>query len=333
MSQRLRLGLEVRIAWPANRQTSEHSLNHQLDLVGLSSPVFLLLADSLLGRLAPVLLQDLYLYDPNQDIPRGGNLLRDGPLEIPRDETLGGQLPPNSCKHVFWLKPKQSSLQDLDKAPKQDTVWIVAAVCSKCRIHLSLKVDFASRWVSQTSPEGDRPEHQLHHLVRSKRTETLDRAAWDRQNPGQMVDLSVFECSLECCSAIVSVYFTPAVISDESTNALTDPDRLRARTEAAFNFNANNTQGMRAPTALDVLNDLRIYLKNSWSEGSLRTIKTSNRRFMVRFGPDGRDCKGVLETFGFRFLEVRSCSACLLHTKTLMMSPGWPARSLFACTA
>lgn len=333
MSQRLLLGFEVRIAWPANRQTSEHSLNHQVDLVGSFSVASSLFADSFSGRLAPVLLQDLYLYDPNQDAPRGGNLLRDGPLEIPRGETLGSQLPPNSCNHVFWLKSRQSSLQDLDKEPQQDTVWIVAAVCGKCRVHLTLKVDFASRWVPQTNIGEDRPEHQLHHLVRSKRTETLDKAAWERQNPGQMVDATVFECSLECCSAIVGVYWTPAVISDESSNALTDPDRLRARTEAAFNFNANNTQGMRAPTALDVLKDLRIYLKNSWSEGSSRMIKTSNRRFMVRFGPDGRDCKEVLETFGFKFLEVRSSSARLLHTKTLMMPDGRPATSLFACTA
>ena len=45
-----------------------------------------------------------------------------------------------------------------------------------------------------------------------------------------------------------------------------------------------------------MLIDLRVYIKNAWADDPNRkTIKLSNRRFMVRFGPQGEACREVLE--------------------------------------
>ncbi|KEF51809.1 uncharacterized protein A1O9_12146 [Exophiala aquamarina CBS 119918] len=60
---------------------------------------------------------------------------------------------------------------------------------------------------------------------------------------------------------------------------------------------------MKNPTPTDVLCDLRSYLKNSWkaiSDPKFSLIKLTNKRFIVRFGPDGIACRNVLEHLGFQ---------------------------------
>ena len=104
---------------------------------------------------------------------------------------------------------------------------------------------------------------------------------------------------------MVSICLTPPEIHDQVIETLTDKVLLRQRTEAAFKLNEANTQGMRHPSPIDVLNDLRIYIRNAWEQDpSRKSIKLSNRRFMVRFGPQGDACKDVLQAFGFRLDEV-----------------------------
>lgn len=262
----------------------------------------LIQADLSLGRLAPAFLEDLVLYDPQKKTHENRNVLKDGPFPYIDGTTLETQLPPNSCQHIFWLKPKQSSPPDIDQRPESDTVWTVAAVCQKCRIHVELKTNFSLRWAPSPCPNGDRP---VHHLVRSKWNEDLESSEWNRRHPDGMADISVFECSSEGCSAIVTVTYTPPILSDKYIEILTDKDQLQERTNAAFELCKDNTEGMRQPSSLDVLSDLRVYIKNAWEENPNRkSIKLSNRRFMVRFGPRGEACREVLEGLKFRFDEV-----------------------------
>jgi hypothetical protein len=265
------------------------------------------------GRLAPTLLEDLALYDPAQ--PGKPNLLR--------DNTLGEQVPRDGCRHEFWLKPRQSVLPALDERPAENTRWRVAAICCKCRVHLTLDIDYSIRWQPSPCPND---VHHLHHFIHSGWREKLTRSYWEQEHPARSSDISVFECSSDTCSAIINVCFTPPEIEDELIETLVNKDRLKERTEAAFQIHQGNTQGMKQPLPIDVLKDLRVYVKNAWDKDpSHRTIKLSNKRFVVRFGPNGEACKDVLVFLGFRLDEVCHPFACFVKdcvTTDLVCSPG-----------
>lgn len=84
-----------------------------------------------------------------------------------------------------------------------------------------------------------------------------------------------------------------------------DADLLRQRTQDAFREREGNTEGMKHPGPVDVLTDLRAYIKNSWrapEDVKYKSINLSNRRFIVRFGPEGNACKDVLEHLGFQLV-------------------------------
>lgn len=254
------------------------------------------------GRTAPALLQDLSLYEPWQDSDDVPNLLADSPLNFIHAQFLAELIPLQGCRHKFGLKPKQSRSPALDERPDQDTIWTVAAFCQVCRLHLHVKVDFTIRFEENPCPNAT---HPLHHLVRSEFQEPLERNAWKRQSPGSHDEIYTYKCSSPTCSATVTVRLSPPVLRPSDVQTLVDPDLLRHRTEDAFREREGHTEGMKHPVPMDVLLDLRAYLRNSWKahdESKYRSINLSNRRFIVRFGPEGNACKDVLEHLGFQLV-------------------------------
>lgn len=85
---------------------------------------------------------------------------------------------------------------------------------------------------------------------------------------------------------------------------LVDKELLAKRTDAAFDLKKGHTEGMKRPSPLDVLSDLRAYFRNAWKRDSHTEIALDNKRFVVRFGPDGVACRDVLVLLGFE-LKVR----------------------------
>ncbi|RMD42628.1 hypothetical protein DV735_g2468, partial [Chaetothyriales sp. CBS 134920] len=256
------------------------------------------------GRSAPTLAEDLTIYDPQRAPPESG-LLAEPPITFVGGRSLADQLPPDSCRHEFWLKRRQSSLPQLDERATADTTWTVASLCRKCRLHLRVTVDYTTGPHSEACPNA---EGRLHHLVRCRWREADRQRLWNRARPGSPVQVYVYECSTAGCSAIVSALFTPPEISAQVVHALTDAAALKERVDAAFSTMTAHTQGMRRPLPIDVVNDLRIYIRNAWdNDPSRSTIKLSNRRFTVRFGPGGQPCKGILEGIGFRLDVAAQC--------------------------
>ena len=129
---------------------------------------------------------------------------------------------------------------------------------------------------------------------------------WSSKNEESTDKVHVFECSSPTCSATVLVRFQPPWLTDQDVHTLLDKDLLRQRTEEAFRTNAGHVEGMRYPTPMDVLVDLQRYLVNSWTREQ-RTISVDNKRFVVRFGPEGTACKDVLYKLKFRFEDQVSC--------------------------
>ncbi|EXJ74405.1 uncharacterized protein A1O5_02701 [Cladophialophora psammophila CBS 110553] len=254
------------------------------------------------GRTAPAFLEDLTLYEPWRDSKDLPNLLADSPLKFIHAPYLADLLPLHSCRHKFGLKPKQSQPPAVDERPGPQSIWTVAAFCQVCRVHLHVKVDYTIRFDDDPCPSF---EHPLHHLVRSEFQEPLERNVWKRQNPDSQDEIYTYKCSSLTCSATITVRFSPPVLRQSDIHTLTDPALLRQRTEDAFREREGHTEGMRHPGPMDVLLDLRAYLKNSWrarGDPKYRSINLSNRRFIVRFGPEGTACKDVLEHLGFQLL-------------------------------
>ena len=272
------------------------------------------------GRTAPALLEDLTLYVPwrgSHDLP---NLLRDSPLEFSNVQCLADVLPPQSCRHKFAVKPKQSQPPLLDERPGPQSIWTVAAVCQLCRVHLHVKVDYTVRFDDAPCPT---PDHPLHHLVRSELQEPLERSAWKRQDPDSKDEIYTYKCSSRTCSATVTVRFTPPVLRQRDVSTLTDPVLLRERTEDAFRERGASTEGMRHPGPMDVLLDLRAYLRNSWrakDDPKYKSINLSNKRFIVRFGPEGRACREVLEHLGFQLVVGVSIVESVRPVLTLLFA-------------
>ncbi|OAL23576.1 hypothetical protein AYO20_10972 [Fonsecaea nubica] len=254
------------------------------------------------GRTAPALLEDLTLYEPWRDSEDLPNLLADSPLKFSQAPYLADFLPLESCRHKFGLKPRQSDPPALDEKPGPQTIWTVAAFCQVCRVHLHVKVDYTIRFDDGPCPT---VEHPLHHLVRSDFQEPLERNAWLRKNPNSQDEIYTYKCSSPTCSAVVTVRYSPPVLRPSDIHTLIDPALLRQRTEDAFREREGHTEGMRHPGPMDVLLDLRAYLRNSWrarDDAKYRSINLSNRRFIVRFGPEGNACKEVLEHLGFQLV-------------------------------
>ncbi|EXJ77985.1 hypothetical protein A1O3_09144 [Capronia epimyces CBS 606.96] len=254
------------------------------------------------GRTAPALLEDLTLYEPWQGQKDAPNLLADSPLQFTHVQYLGDLIPPQSCRHKFRLKPRQSDSPALDERPGPETIWTVAAFCQVCRLHLHVKVDYTIRFEDAPCPTGD---HPLHHLVRSEFQEPLERNAWKRQNPNSQDEIYTYKCSSKSCSAMVTVRLSGPVLRPSDVLTLVDPNLLQQRTNDAFRAREGNTEGMKYPVPVDVLTDLRAYIRNSWKaqeDVKYRAIRVSNRRFVVRFGPEGNACKDVLEHLGFQLV-------------------------------
>lgn len=112
---------------------------------------------------------------------------------------------------------------------------------------------------------------------------------------------------------------SPPILDNNAVDLLVNKEMLTQRTDAAIELRKGDMEGMKRPTALDVLQDLRIYIQNTWKKDGKREIQLQNKRFLLRFGPEGSPCFEVLEMLKFD-LTVRSLSS--VHAR-LLISSAW----------
>jgi ubiquitin carboxyl-terminal hydrolase 25/28 len=249
------------------------------------------------GKTAPTFVEDLALHDPLHPPPSGFNLLTEPCLGLVFTAQLGHLLHPETCRHAFSTKDRQSLLPALDERPGPNSVYKVSAVCKYCRLHVQVKVDYTVRWEDKPCPNEDNP---VHHLVPAPWQEQLARNKWSSKNPQSPDIINVFECSSKTCSAAVTVQVAPPILSPNAIHTLVDKNLLKGRTDEAFRTRAGQVEGMKYPTPMDVLLDLRQYLRNAQRKEN-RPISVENKRFMVRFGPEGAACRDVLESLKFTY--------------------------------
>ncbi|CAD0085713.1 unnamed protein product [Aureobasidium mustum] len=238
------------------------------------------------GKTAPKFLQDLLRLDPRSVVPNR-NILID---HAPQFDGKARSGPPlvldrGSCKHEYYSHLGCCNLPRLDESAQQDTCWKVAACCRKCRLYLTLSIDYPESGCVQPCPNRDHPLHHLRHTS----TDT---------NPSRIS--YHFECSNLACQAHVHVTYETPVLSKEDILVLTDPQALTRRYEQVLEATPDR-EGVRQATPGDVFFRFKRYVSDSLIErNARRSFPARNKRFMEAFGTD---CDSILHRIGFRMGE------------------------------
>jgi ubiquitin carboxyl-terminal hydrolase 25 len=259
-----------------------------------------------LGKTAPRLLQDIFLYDPANPPASERNLLSEVPPVFADDNNgIFEWLSPSACRHSFITKTNQTYLPPEERRQVVGATSRVSAVCATCRYHLQMVVTY-TRGAGQYMPEA---AGHIHHLV-YKSGRQFGRTSRDEiASTNQHIETFHFECSHPQCGTRVSLRWVSPLLSRQWTHILTDPDLLTARTDEAIAANPERLEGIPRPLPINVLDNLRTYIYNALHESSRsKPISAMNKRFITCFGVDGKPCKELLEFLGF---SANVCSHCL----------------------
>ena len=244
------------------------------------------------GKTAPRLLEDLLSYDP-RTASTSKNLLADPAPIWDETQVYVPRRPKNSCRHQYTIKHLQSVLPLLDTRPEQDTKWRVASVCSTCRCHLTMTIDFGgSSWKIAPCPITNRP---LHFFVLLSRREPQDPWVSEDIRYGRREREYCFKCTARRCQATLRITVSPARLTAEQISLLTDSRLLVSRYEAAVA--SDSTRNFEKANGALVLHRLRIYLRDGLDTKSGKSqFPKKNKSFMVSFG---EECDEILRSLGF----------------------------------
>ena len=159
------------------------------------------------GKTAPKLYQDFLIFDPVKGVP---NVLEQ--FSPPHGD--GPQLAPpiGACRHEYVTKASQSVPPPLDLRDDGSTVYKIAAVCKKCRIHTEVHVDHSN--ASNPCPASD---HPLHHFQRAK--------AYDNKSEERIQ--FAWLCSVAECRATLCIVYRKSRWDEEDIQLLSNPERLK----------------------------------------------------------------------------------------------------------
>ncbi|KAI9816932.1 MAG: ubiquitin-specific protease ubp2 [Phylliscum demangeonii] len=246
------------------------------------------------GRCAPSFLEDLLQYDPCH-VQLGSNILTDPPRKLEDGGVLPVIVNARSCRHRYMLKPEQSFVPAIDSRPDPMSWYQAASVCTECREHMTLTVEFGGEDGDGPCPNQAFPLHHLRYDPAASRPCTTDR---EPKNAHLWVDERRFVCSSPRCSAVITILIRPPRLSSEHISLLTDPSRIQERAQREIDRAPARFQGYTIPEPVAVLQNLKQYLHDALRDGEHKKIRADNKRFMNTIG---EDCSALLEYLGFRY--------------------------------
>ncbi|CAI7583871.1 unnamed protein product [Penicillium palitans] len=251
------------------------------------------------GKTAPRFIQDIQLYDPAHDPDTGRNLLSETPPIYPEGYTgLPAFISPEACRHQYVLKEDQTFMSEPEHRRRPGTSSKVSAICSKCRYHLQVVVNYTS----QMSTLGQNQGKHLHHLIYKSGRQKNGLALPEETPKGQVAETYHYQCSYISCSAMVSLRILSPILNPESIRLMTDKELLRKRAEEATAAYPESMEGMADPQPINVLDNLRLYITNALRNPQRsKPISSVNKRFMHSFGVEGAACKELLEFLEFTY--------------------------------
>lgn len=192
----------------------------------------------------------------------------------------------------------QSFLSRPEQRGSAGTPSKVSAICTKCRSHLQMVVNYAG---GITQPSQNLSGH-IHHLVYKSGKQRGGVSPVEITPKGQVAESFHYECSYLSCSTAVSVRVLSPVLTDDWVRLLTDVDLLAERADEAIAAHSERMEGIARPLPITVMSNLRIYISNALRDTQhSKSISAINKRFMACFGVEGRPCKELLEFLGFSF--------------------------------
>ncbi|CAG8129565.1 unnamed protein product [Penicillium olsonii] len=256
----------------------------------------------LAGKTVPRLVQDIQLYDPAHEPDTGRNLLSQTPLLYPlKYDGPRSWISPRACHHDYVLKPDQTFLAQAEHRRRPGTSSKVAAICSKCRCHLQVVVNYSSN--VQMQSQALKGEH-IHHLVYKSGRQKNGVSMPEMTHRGQIAETYHYQCSYTSCAAMVSLRILSPVMSDDFVQLMIDKDLLQQRAEHAFATYRETMEGMPNPEPINLLENLRLYITNSLRNPQRsKPIASGNKRFVHVFGVEGDPCKDLLEFLEFSYRE------------------------------
>ncbi|KAJ6083953.1 hypothetical protein N7486_010753 [Penicillium sp. IBT 16267x] len=248
------------------------------------------------GKTAPRLAEDIQLYDAVYPPGNGRNLLSQVPPVYP--ERYHGPLEyisPDACRHNYVTKTDQTHLAQADQ-PRRLGMSKVSAICSKCRRHLQVVVNYTNGM----GASGNGPAGHVHHFVYKSGRQRGPWTTEEVMGTGQTAETFHYQCLHYSCSAVVSLRIMSPLLNAEFTQLLTNPDIIKRRADEAFKSQPERLEGVAAPLPITVLDNLRLYLTNALRHSDRsKPITQINKRFMVSFGIKGEPCRELLEFLGF----------------------------------
>lgn len=175
--------------------------------------------------------------------------------------------------------------------------WKAAIVCTQCRLHAILQIDF------QGNGHAICPNavHPLHHFLFTE-TRASDQSIHYR-----------FTCSLRGCPAALTVSYTQPVLDHEVIELLTNKDNLNKRYRAILSDDPTR-KDVVVTTPQDALFRLKRYTDDSLSPAhEKRQFPAHNKKFLGAFGPD---CHEFLTSLGFKY------TVSSLHTSHFIRTAG-----------
>ena len=174
----------------------------------------------------------------------------------------------------------------------------VSAMCTRCRSHLQMVVNYAS---GLGQPSQNLSSH-IHHFVYKSGRQRGGVSPAEVTPKGQVVESFQYECSYLSCSAAVSLRVLSPVLADHWVRLLTDTDLLAERADEAIAAHPERMEGIARPLPINVLINLRIYIINALNDVQhSKSISAINKRFMACFGLEGKPCQELLEFLGFTY--------------------------------
>lgn len=244
------------------------------------------------GKTAPKLLNDILLYDP-QNQKAGFNSL----VDIPRYEegkwSIDPVPPRNSCRHKWILDEDHTVLQSLKPETGRLPEYWVSAYCCICRGQLSVVLTLPSDSASSPCPSSDSP---LHHFLSPDHFSDSPATVQGFAQYGESRGVQDFICTLPACGAKLQVVFRPSKLIPSWVKLLTDPHLIRARAERAIASDPERFEGHPIPTGAEVLSNLRQYLLNGMRSDEPKVINGLNKRWLLSLG---EPCMEVLAYLGF----------------------------------
>ncbi|KAJ5505581.1 Peptidase C19 ubiquitin carboxyl-terminal hydrolase 2 [Penicillium expansum] len=251
------------------------------------------------GKTAPRLIHDVQLYDPAHDPDTGRNLLSETPPIYPEGYNgPPGFISPEACRHEYVLKEDQTFMSEPEHRRRPGTSSKVSAICTKCRYHLQVVVNYTSHMGALGQNQGK----HLHHLVYKSGRQKNGLTLPEETAKGQVAETYHYQCSYISCSAMVSLRILSPILSPEFIRLMTDKELLRKRAEEAAAAYPESMEGMGDPHPINVLDNLRLYITNALRNPQRsKPISSVNKRFMHSFGVEGAACKDLLEFLEFMY--------------------------------